>query len=77
MCVEIAGIYVGPAKEQFRVQNHALYMIEYFNNMSNSGFTEASSKFATFPVDDPNLFDVLIGWIYHGTLREVTTSKVG
>lgn len=52
-------------------------MIEYFNNMSNSGFTEVSSKFAILPVDDPNLFDVLIGWIYHGTLRKVTTSKAG
>lgn len=77
VCVEIAGIYVGPAREQFRVQKHALCMIEYFNNMSNSGFTEVSSKFATFPVDDPKPFDVLIDWIYHGTLGEVTTSKVG
>jgi hypothetical protein len=76
MGVEMVDIYVGPKKEHFRVHKDKLCKIDYFHKMFDGGFAEASSNSATFPGDHCEAFDVLLGWAYHGTLRDLATVKV-
>jgi hypothetical protein len=76
MGTEMADIYVGPSKEHFRVYKDILCKkVEYFDKMFNSGFAEAATNSATFPDDDAESFDILLGWVYHGTLRDLLCIK--
>jgi len=66
----MVDVYVGPDKAHFRVHKSFLCAkIPYFKKMFCSGFVEASENSATFPVDNAQSFDVLIGWVYTGILR--------
>ncbi|EPE31712.1 POZ [Glarea lozoyensis ATCC 20868] len=67
----MVDIYIGEEKTHFRVHKSILCTkIEYFERMFNSSFAE-SSGFASFPEDDPTCFDVLLEWVYSGSLRNL------
>ncbi|KAJ8071942.1 hypothetical protein OCU04_002246 [Sclerotinia nivalis] len=68
--VEMVDLYVGPSKTHYRVHKAFLCSkIPYFNKMFNSNFSEALSNSATFPEDSTEAFDILIEWLYTGSLR--------
>lgn len=67
----MVDIYVGPEKEHFHVHRAAICgKIPYFEKMfKDGGFAESYTKSATFPEDDPESFDLLLGWVYHGSIK--------
>ncbi|KAF7863071.1 hypothetical protein EAF04_007154 [Stromatinia cepivora] len=70
--VEMVDLYVGPSKTHYRVHKAFLCSkIPYFEKMFNSNFSEALSNSATFPDDPTEAFDVLIEWLYTGSLRQL------
>jgi hypothetical protein len=40
--------------------------------MFNGGFKEASSNLVTFLDNTSDSFDLLLGWVYYSTLRELS-----
>lgn len=73
MGADTVDIYVGSEEHHFRVHKDILCKkVPYFDKMFNSGFSEAASSSATFPEDYADSFDVLLGWVYYGQLRELT-----
>lgn len=67
----MVDIYVGPEKEHFHVHRAAICgKIPYFEKMFKDGdFVESYTKSATFPEDEPESFDLLLGWVYHGSIK--------
>lgn len=64
---------VGKNKKAFAVHKKLLCeKIPYFEKMFQGLWIEASGNIATFPEDEVECFDVLIGWLYSGALRLVT-----
>lgn len=43
--------------------------IPYFQIMFGGPWKEANEYAATFPEEDPESFDLLLSWVYSGTLR--------
>ena len=69
-------IFVGPEEQLFRVYKKVLCdKIDYFDKMFNGGFKEATEGKATLPEDKPESFDLLLGWVYHGTIRPLTFTR--
>jgi hypothetical protein len=68
---DMVDLYVGPAKEHFHVHRAAICTkIPYFEKMfRDGGFAESYTKSATFPEDDPESFDLLLGWVYHDSIK--------
>ena len=67
-------LYVGKKEVQFTVHKDILCnKIPYFEKMFKGGFQEAADNAAKFPEDDPQSFDVLLGWVYEGDLRSLNT----
>jgi len=61
-----------PDQRVFQVHQKLLCRkIEYFEKMLNGQFKEATTNSATFPEDDPECFDTLMGWVYHGRLPQL------
>jgi hypothetical protein len=73
---EMVDLYVGPEKEQFHVHKAAICgKTPYFEKMfKEDGFEESYNNSASFPEDDTVLFDLLLGWVYHGSIG--TNAKV-
>lgn len=70
MGTEMVDIYVGPKNEHFHVHKAVLCTkIPYFEKMFNGGFSEASKNSATFPGDEPQAFDLLLGWVYRDSVE--------
>lgn len=68
----MVDLYVGSGENerQFRVHKEVLCdKLEYFDKMFNGGFAEVLDNEARFPEDDPEYFDVLLDWVYSGSLR--------
>jgi len=68
----MVDLYVGLENSHYLV--HKAYLcarIPYFDKMFNGGFSEASDNSAAFPEDDPRSFDLLIEWVYTGTVRHL------
>jgi hypothetical protein len=77
MGTEMVNIYVGdPEKDEekhFIVHKELLCnKVPYFEKMFKGGFAEAKTNTAKFPEDDPEAFDVLLDWLYGGSLPPVT-----
>ncbi|TVY93102.1 hypothetical protein LAWI1_G001595 [Lachnellula willkommii] len=71
MGTEMVNIYVGEGddKEHFHVHKELLCnKIPYFEKMFKGGFQEATTNEARFPEDNPESFDLLLGWVYEGSL---------
>lgn len=62
----MVDLFVGsPEPQLFRVHKKIICeKIPYFKTMFESGFKEALENKATFPEDDPEVFDNLIQWVY-------------
>jgi hypothetical protein len=69
--IDMVDIYVGPEKEHFHVHRVAVCSkIPYFEKIfKDGGFAESYTISATFPEDDPGSFDLLLGWVYHGSIK--------
>jgi hypothetical protein len=77
MGTEMVNLYVGPQKDQFHVHKEILCKkIPYFEKMFKGGFKEATEDQATFPEDLAESFDLLLGWVYHNSIRPPVTSRV-
>jgi BTB/POZ domain len=76
--VEFVDIYVGKNQKHFRVHKKILCeKIKYFDDMFNKGFEEAQTSVAQLPEDDETSFDVLLGWLYTGSLRRLENKGTG
>lgn len=72
----MVDILVGPNKKPYRVHKDLLCAkIPYFNAMFNGGFQEATKQAATLPEDNPEVFDLLLEWVYTGRLSPVSSTN--
>jgi hypothetical protein len=70
---EMVDLYVGSQKKHFWVHKSLLCKkIRYFEKMFTGGFKECSEGIGTFPEDNPRSFDILIQWVYSGSLPALT-----
>jgi len=66
----MVDLYVGPQKDRFHVHKEVLCKkIPYFEKMFKGEFKEATEDQATFPEDNSESFDLLLGWVYHNSIR--------
>jgi hypothetical protein len=67
----MVALYVGLERVKF-VAHKALLCEKspYFEKMFKGDFKEAITESAEFPETDVVSFDVLLNWMYHGTLRD-------
>ena len=73
MGTETVDIHVGVNKEHFCVHKEILCAkIPYFEKMFKGGFKESSDGSATLPDDRSESFDLLLGWVYHNTIRPLS-----
>ena len=49
---------------------------EYFSNMFNDRFKEATESYAKFPEDDPEIWELVIEWCYKGVLPSLGRPSV-
>jgi hypothetical protein len=67
-------LIVGPEEKLFRVHKNILCEnIPYFDKMFNSNFKEGQELKASFPEDTSESFDVLLGWVYFGKIRRISS----
>jgi hypothetical protein len=76
MGTEIVNIYVGDPdedeEEHFTVHKELLCnKVPYFEKMFKGGFAEAKTNTAKFPEDDPDTFDIFLGWLYERSLPPI------
>jgi hypothetical protein len=72
--MEVVELSVGPGKKIFRVHKAILCdKLPYFAKMFNGSFKEGQDLKASFPEDSPQSFDILLGWIYFGKIRRIST----
>ncbi|KAG9242334.1 hypothetical protein BJ878DRAFT_482108 [Calycina marina] len=84
---EAVDITVGSGDHARKYHIHKSILCEhsdFFQKMFNSNLLEGITNTATLPEDDPNTFEVFVGWIYRGTIevpntttREKFNSRVG
>lgn len=77
---EMVNIYVGEGetKRPFAVHKNVICdKMEYFAKIFRGEFEEAKTSVATFPEDDPDSFDLLLSWVYEGSLRELVNIAAG
>jgi len=66
---ETVNLYVGPEKKKFVVHKHLLTaQSKYFNGAFNRNFKEASEGSIFLEEDDPEVVDLLVVWLYRGSL---------
>ncbi|PQE23545.1 BTB POZ domain-containing protein [Rutstroemia sp. NJR-2017a BVV2] len=73
---EFVELFVGPDKKisaSTKVFFVTSLKLPYFAKMFNGGFKEGQDLKASFPEDTPQSFDVLLGWIYFGKIRRIST----
>jgi hypothetical protein len=71
MGTEMVDLYVGPQRDCFHVHKEVLCKkIPYFEMSFNGGFKEA-----TFPEDDTDSFDLLLGWVYRDSIRPLVVLR--
>jgi hypothetical protein len=69
-------LYVTPDKVPFLVHKEVLCKkIPYFEKMFKGGFEEGTKNEATFPEDNTESFDLLLGWVYHDSIRSLFTLR--
>lgn len=71
----MVDIYVGKGDAEKHFHIHKLILckkVEYFDKMFGGGFKEAHENVGRFPEDNPDSMDVLLEWVYTGTLRKLT-----
>ncbi|KAF7956584.1 hypothetical protein EAE96_003918 [Botrytis aclada] len=67
---EMVDLFVGPDKKLIRVHKDLLRKkIPYFDKMFDGPWIESANNSATFPEDTVESFDLLVGWVYSGSLR--------
>ncbi|KAI9649499.1 hypothetical protein NHQ30_002076 [Ciborinia camelliae] len=72
---EMVDLYIGPTKTLIRVHKEILCKkIDYFDKMFNGTWVESTNKSATFPEDTVESFELLVGWVYSGSLRPLVQS---
>lgn len=72
MGANTVDLYVGSAEKLFRVHKGILCnKVPYFDKMFRRSFQEGKSQTAIFPEDTVQSFDVLLGWVYYGKVREL------
>jgi BTB/POZ domain len=72
----MVDLYVGPQKDRFHVHKEVLCKkIPYFEKMFKAGFKEATENQATFPEDNAESFDLLLGWVYHNSIRPLAVLR--
>ena len=49
--------------------------IPYFEKMFKAEFKEVTENQATFPEDNAESFDLLLGWVYHNSIRPLTVLR--
>lgn len=70
------NLYVGPDNVHFAVHKDLLCnRVPYFHSMFHSRFQEGLSNKATFPEDDVDAFDVLLGWVYFDNIRVIERAE--
>lgn len=75
---EIVTLYVGTDEQKFIAYKDVLCnKVPYFDKMFNGGFEEANTLIARFPEDDPKPFDLMLGWVYEGTLPRLVNILIG
>lgn len=76
MGTERVDLYVGPKRDRFRVYKEGLCKkIPYFEKMFKGKFKEATEDQATFPEDNAESFDLLLGWVYYNSIRQLVTLR--
>jgi hypothetical protein len=76
MGTEMVNLYVGPQKERFHVHKQVLCKkVPYFEKMFKGEFKEATEEQAIFPEDDAESFDLLLGWVYHNSIRPLVVLR--
>lgn len=69
-------LYVGPEKKLSRAHRSILCdKVPFFQKMFSSNFVEGFELKAYFPEDSPQTFDLLLDWVYSGTLRLFADQK--
>lgn len=75
MGLDMVTLTVGTSQKVFKVHRKILCdRIPYFDKMFRGLFQEAITSTAIFPEDDPGMFDLLLRWVYDGTIPSVTWS---
>jgi hypothetical protein len=73
--MEMVDLYIGPDKVHFSVHKELLCnKIPYFDKMFKGQFEEGAINSATFPEDAPDSFDLLVEWVYSGSIRPLITT---
>jgi hypothetical protein len=71
MGTEMVNLYVGPQRDRFHVHKEVLCSkIPYFEKSFYG-----RRKEATFPKDDTDSFDFLLGWVYHNSIRPLVVLR--
>ncbi|KAF7863069.1 hypothetical protein EAF04_007152 [Stromatinia cepivora] len=68
----MVDIHVGTDENSAHFKLHKSILctkVPYFENMFNTRFMEGTTNFATLPEDDPELFNILVSWIYSGQIH--------
>jgi hypothetical protein len=63
---------LGPRRKFPRPRRDPLQQDSLFHEDVSRGFAEANTKSAHLPEDNPDLFDVLLGWVHQDTIRPLT-----
>ncbi|KAF7900304.1 uncharacterized protein EAF01_007606 [Botrytis porri] len=67
---EMVDLFVGPDKKLIHVHKGILpKKIQYFDKMFDGSWIESANNSAISPEGTVESFDLLIGWIYRGSLR--------
>jgi BTB/POZ domain len=75
--IEMVDLYIGLEKEHFRVHKTALCdKIPYFDKMFRRNFQEATAGVAEFLEDNPEAFDLLLGWDYHERIDLILPDRI-
>jgi hypothetical protein len=73
---DMVDVFVGPAKQRFHVHRKLLCSkSDYFQKMFEGAFKEGIDQAATLPEEDPDLFALLIHWVYTGCLKPIDINQ--
>ncbi|KAF7918331.1 hypothetical protein BELL_0018g00100 [Botrytis elliptica] len=73
---QMVDLFIGPTKKLIRVHKGILCKkVPYFDKMFNGPGVESANNSATFPDDTFESFDLLIGWVYSGSISQLSNEE--